>query len=471
MVISMPSYETVFMSHAHADNEICTRITERLRVYGIDVWLDRHDAQRGSSLTDTILAQIDSRSAFLLMYTHASAQSFWVGLERDAFLGRIAKDRSLLFLTIRLEPIEIPSILNGLIWIDAVGRPLDEVINEIVQTLDKERPHILTPLRLTPNRRNTRRSFFIGAGLGAVGLAVAGYEWYEHAYSQMKRGKNTLPSLPTSTPQPNFVPSSLLKLGFVGHVVNGQRVIIPPTANVPAGSFLMGSDPNVDPNAKVDEMPQHNATIDQAYSMGIYPITVAEYALAYVVGVVPKPVNNIDPSSSPWEEQLLHLDHPVVNVSWFDALNYARWLATLTGKPWRLPTEAEWEKGARGTDGRIYPWGNQWDNTRANTSDGGPGTTTPVGQYAAQHDDSPYHFHDMAGNVFTWCSTIYDQSSFPYPYVESDGRESASDSTSNRIVRGGGWSRSPQDARCAARGWDSPSFRHDLVGIRLGYVQ
>lgn len=101
---------------------------------------------------------------------------------------------------------------------------------------------------------------------------------------------------------------------------------------------------------------------------------------------------------SDWLTQLGTLDRSVASVSWHDATAYAAWLARQTGQPWHLPTEAEWEKAARGTEGRIYPWGDTFDASRANTYESGIGTTTPVG--ASPSGASPSGAQDLAGNVW-----------------------------------------------------------------------
>lgn len=238
------------------------------------------------------------------------------------------------------------------------------------------------------------------------------------------------------------LPASLGTKGFAAQISNGIAVIISPTVAVPAGPFLMGSDKRHDVQAYDSELPQHTVTLD-AYRIGTYPLTVAEYA-CFVTAT-----QRSAPSGNPtWGQQTERADHPVVNVSWEDVVAYAQWLSQMTGRPWRLPTEAEWEKAARGTDGRVYPWGNQWEKTRANTSDGGAGTTTPVGAYVDQGDASPYGAHDLAGNVWEWCSTRHRR----YPYKSDDGREDMSGRTDARVLRGGAWNSAPQFVRGACRG-------------------
>jgi formylglycine-generating enzyme required for sulfatase activity len=161
-----------------------------------------------------------------------------------------------------------------------------------------------------------------------------------------------------------------------------------------------------------------------------------------------------------WADQLAKLDHPVVCVLWQDALAYAAWMVKLTGQPWRLPTEAEWEKAARGSDGRIYPWGNHWDNTRANTFDGGPLATTPVRHYPS--GASPYGAQDMAGNVWEWTSSVYQ----PYPYTPRDERERP-EASGDRVLRGGSWGNPPQNARVACRNVYWPVDFRGSHGFRL----
>jgi formylglycine-generating enzyme required for sulfatase activity len=258
----------------------------------------------------------------------------------------------------------------------------------------------------------------------------------------------------------HLLPASLAQKQFVVRAYNGVEVIIPPIITVLAGAFLMGSDKKQDTQAYDSELPQHTETL-ATYQIAIYPLTVAEYA-CFV-----KATNRAAPPNAgavTWQKQLAERqEHPVVCISWNDALVYAQWLAQVTGEAYRLPSEAEWEQAARGTDGRIYPWGNQWDKTRANTNDGGPGTTTPIGSYP--QGMSPVGASDMSGNVWEWTNTLYK----PYPYSATDGRENTQ-TAGNRVLRGGSWGTNPGVARAAYRNYSDPAYTNGNVGARLGRV-
>ena len=163
-----------------------------------------------------------------------------------------------------------------------------------------------------------------------------------------------------------------------------------------------------------------------------------------------------------WEANQSKLDHPVVKVFWTDATTYCCWLSAVTGRIYRLSTEVEWEKAARGSDGRIWPWGNQPpDERRCNFNDNVKGTIT-VGSYPA--GVSPYGCFDMAGNVREWTSSLWKK----YPYRTDDGREvEIEDGYGQRVLRGGGYLSDRQRVCCAFRSWHLAGDGYNAWGYRL----
>jgi iron(II)-dependent oxidoreductase len=174
-------------------------------------------------------------------------------------------------------------------------------------------------------------------------------------------------------------------------------------------------------------------------------------------------------------------DHPVVNVTWREALEYCNWLQTMMGKDLpaaagrvRLPTEAEWEKAARSPvaeEVREWPWGNEFDKDKCNSEEGGKKSTTPVGIYSPL-GDSPYGIVDMAGNVWEWTVSLWGLDLFNpkyrYPYQPQDGREKLDASPSvYRVVRGGAFNSRQGSVRTAYRYWFDPRARSDGVGFRV----
>jgi formylglycine-generating enzyme required for sulfatase activity len=233
---------------------------------------------------------------------------------------------------------------------------------------------------------------------------------------------------------------------------------------IPAGEFLMGSDPQQDKDALDNEQPQHRPSLAD-YFLAKTPVTHAQYrefVQAKGHGAPQGWPNGTPPSGKE--------DHPVVNVSWYDARDYCQWLSQVTGKDYRLPSEAEWEKGARGTDGRLYPWGNQWDATRCNSEKSGLGETTSV--HAYPQGASPYGVMDMAGNVREWTRSLWGKSwqrpDYGYPYRSTDGRENPDAGPEvARVLRGGAFYDGHRGVRCASRDWLNPYGSGRFIGFRV----
>ncbi|MBI3270012.1 MAG: SUMF1/EgtB/PvdO family nonheme iron enzyme [Planctomycetes bacterium] len=220
--------------------------------------------------------------------------------------------------------------------------------------------------------------------------------------------------------------------------------------DVPAGEFRMGTEKGGDD----DERPEHAVEV-AAFRIGRFPITNEQYH-AFVDATGHRRPNTRDNGRPPADWRT----HPVVGVSWQDSAAYCCWLSEATGLVYRLPTEAEWEKAARGTDGREYPWGNEWREGLANDASSRLRSTSPVGVFPA--GASPYGCLDMAGNVWEWCSSLYKG----YLYHAHDGRENTS-ATGARVLRGGAWLFSRTNVRAACRNHHVPAFRDDDIGFRV----
>ncbi len=154
---------------------------------------------------------------------------------------------------------------------------------------------------------------------------------------------------------------------------------------------------------------------------------------------------------------------PVVGITWFEARAYCNWLSAQTGEAIQLPTEAQFEAAARGTEGREYPYGSPFDAARSNTFESHIRRTTPIGIF---DNATPEGAFDLTGNAYTWTTSLYDQEQFPYPYRVEDGRENIS-SSARRVLRGGSWYDDDYDARAAARLSSNPINRLNNGGFRL----
>jgi formylglycine-generating enzyme required for sulfatase activity len=223
---------------------------------------------------------------------------------------------------------------------------------------------------------------------------------------------------------------------------------------VPAGKFWMGcEDSNRD-----DEKPCHEVYLS-AFWIDRTPVTNQEYRrFVQATGYV-KP-NHWTIFIPEGKE-----DHPVVHVRWQDAQAYCRWRGEQAGVKIRLPTEAEWEKAARGTDGRRYPWGNKFDTEKCNSKERGGDDTTPVCHYSPD-GDSPYGLVDAAGNVWEWCSDWYSADTYRLQGTGLALNPTGPDSGQYRVVRGGSWYNSPDAVRCAYRLSFSSDSGSSIRGFR-----
>lgn len=297
-------------------------------------------------------------------------------------------------------------------------------------------------------------------GVPFVALALFGGVWGSLRISASTSPSEAVQSAPeVSTPETLegfhpaawFLPDDDL-LGFV---------------EIPAGPFLMGSDPAVDPMATDTERWSRDSAqgmVDlPTFYISRYEVTVAQF----LVFVRDTGFRTVDDALRE------RLDHPMGGVTWMGAVAYARWLdeklrlwpdtppalARLLREGWTidLPSEAEWEKAARGDDGRIYPWGSEPRHERANF---GTTTTTSVGSFDCP--ECPYGLADMGGNVWEWTRSPYE----PYPFDPSPSRVDL-DGEALWVMRGGSYADDGRGVRAAERGVSDPGARRPVVGFRL----
>jgi formylglycine-generating enzyme required for sulfatase activity len=331
-----------------------------------------------------------------------------------------------------------------------------EVRGELRTALDENKPvvpvlyqtcRIPRQLRLIQRVDFTSRGPDDGAALGQVLRALA-----------VRVTPPTVKKKPTAW---GGLPIWVWGIALVAALVIGGTIFLAiptpvPMVSVAAGEFTMGSDEG-DPGEK----PVHTVYLDGFY-IDETEVTNAQYRKCVEAGACDAPLNTT------YYDNADYAQHPVVYVSWNDANAYCR----SVGK--RLPTEAEWEKAARGTDRLIYPWGNTFDGTKLNFADkntnldwsdsnwdDGYADTAPVGSYP--DGASPYGALDMAGNVWEWVADWYD---LGYYDQSPERNPPGPDSGEHRVLRGGSWSNQAYRVRSAARGTGDPFYRSDNVGFR-----
>jgi serine/threonine-protein kinase len=273
---------------------------------------------------------------------------------------------------------------------------------------------------------------------------------------------------PTDTPLPTATETPLPALGLGSTRTSAADQMV--EIFIPAGEFTMGSEGY---NAKNNEVgrvypegPEHTVYLEN-YWIDKFEVSNQQYALCVAAGACQPPYLWDSETRESYYNDPNFSNYPVIWVSWYMANDYCSWAGR------RLPTEAEWEKAARGTDGREFPWGNDpVDGTRANfcdvnctrsyasgAFDDGYGDTSPVGSYPA--GASPYGVMNMAGNVWEWVSTIIK----PYPYDAADGREDP-DTYAERVWRGGPWSNGSWWVRATVRYRSVPMYWNLNLGFR-----
>ena len=427
----------VFLCHASNDKPIVRELYQKLRAEDwIQPWLDEEKLSLGQHWATGIEEALDSSDIVIIFLSKNSVQ-------KEGFIQRelnyawelsLEKPRHVIFLIpFRLDDCEVPRYLRSRQWGDYFGGKKEATYQNLVQSL---------------KRRHEQKS-----RLEAEERARDEIERKPAPKKESKPVEEKKPIFEKS-PRPKVATSPSIKpaapISDKLTLSNGMEFM-----RVPTGTFLMGSKDN-NKLADGDERPQHTVDLPYEYWMARFPVTNEAYN-AYVEA------KGIKHSVDGWERKK---DHPVVYVEWNHAMEYCQWLNNLlkgelpSGLVLRLPTEAEWEKAARGVEANEWPWGNEFDKNKCNSSEGGKGGTTPVGAYSPR-GDSPYGCADMVGNVWEWTHSVFK----PYPYQSDDGREDKN-ASARRALRGGSFNDDRRRARCAVRDGDFLDFSSSL-GFRV----
>jgi formylglycine-generating enzyme required for sulfatase activity len=429
----------VFLSHSSKDAEFALLLAADLRAAGIPVWKAPESILKGEEWVPAIQRGLTTSTHFLLLQSPAAVESGWVRFEFDSALELYMRDR------IKIIMVDYESCHAPLFWgrfqqVTDIAGDYYAALFQIQACLRAEQPaHPPEPAPLTTT---------LNVGM----LDSATYD-----------------------AQPAAPPRRETREEFEPEMVA-----------VPAGPFLMGS-PESDELRLGDEREQFEMDLDYDYAIGKYPVTVGQYRAFIEAGGYSNrsfwtaagwKQREVEDCTQPdyWDDKKWsgNDDLPVVGLSWYEAYAFTCWLAEATGRDYRLSTEAEWEKAARGglqiPDGRggmqknpnparIWPWGDEPPDDKRLNFNHNVGHTTPVGQY--QKDVSPYGAMDMGGNVSEWCL-----SKWANPFAHPEDNDPERDRP--RVVRGGSWYSNLQVCRVSGRLNGDPRVRNYGRGFRVG---
>lgn len=397
----------VFISHAHEDDAFARRLSADLQAEGWTVWIAPDSIQPGETWVEAINRGLEESSYYLLVQTPAAAASPWVVTETNVAIS-MEHQRLMRFIPLDVAPSRPPPLwtaYQNVPFRDNYLRGLDHLLAR----LNGRAPHPWPANGAATSKQNGRPM-----GQGGERL-FANRRLHERSRIELIR-----------------IPSGAFSFG-ARHPVSGHELAC---RSVHLHEFWISCGPVTNAQfARFVEATHYRTTAEEIGFSRVWAdgrwVDVERAYWRRPEG----PRSNID--------ERLH--HPVVCVSWYDAQAYCEWAGL------RLPAEKEWEKAARGTDERLYPWGNQAPSPRHANFGMRHGTTTPVGQFSAA-GDSPYGLADLAGNVWEWMSSWFD---------------GPDESQRSRVARGGAWPSEADNLRATYRVGVEPMLRFNTLGFRV----
>ena len=418
----------VFISYSSKDKEKVFAFVDRLIESGISVWIDQGGIDGALLWGQEIVEAIRGCKVLILMTSKNSVESHNI-VKEVALASKYKKH----ILPLLLEPVQIPDTMEyqlaGIQHIELFTGNDKDVFKVVIRSLKR------------------------------LGVQVRTGKIKENII-EVKPERIITPSIITESPSviiPSFSEMTIIS-GGEHSSTEGVQIENPKDGTllklIPAGEFLAGGPGENEGGAFRVHLP--------AYYLAVHPVTNDQYKLFVDETGHRAPAASFDSKYNIWQGTSFPSDkgdHPVVCVSWDDAVAYCSWAGL------RLPTELEWEKGSRGSDGREYPWGDEWNGSKCENSVDGRDSkgTCSVWSYAV--GKSPYGLFNMSGNVFEWCSDWYDVTAYnryrsciltpPFP---SGGN--------SHVLRGGSWANYfPGGFRCALR-YREPDICYNNVGFR-----
>ena len=447
----------VFISYSRRDMRFVEKLAKDLEGKGYDVWFDLTDIEGGERWAQEIQKGIQGSDYFIIAVSPHSIQSEWVEKE---FI--YASSRKLPIIPVLLETCDLPIWLMNIQYIEMLHRrTYEEGFQKVLNILDgKEPPEV----EETKPERNPK---LLWAGIGGGVILLALILWAIFG-SKPATPSDVITETPTasatesvptktqtSTPEPEVTETNTPEEPSPTPTNIGDPTATPLPAEftdesgaemvlIPTGKFWMGSD-----DGEQDARPVHLVDLPDFY-MDKFEVTNAQYLECFTEGVCTKPSDTtyfLDFTKK-------YANYPVAYITWQDAVTFCEW------RDARLPTEAEWEKAARGGSAFDYPWGNQWNNKYANANGGNDGYVSASPVTAFESHLSPYGLYNMAGNVWEWTSSWYDL----YP----DGVASASPyfGEVQRVARGGSWDDGKDNLLTYKRYNLNPVTQNGQIGFR-----
>ncbi len=508
---SQPHFD-VFLSHNSKDKPAVIELARRLQASGVKVWLDAWELRPGHPWQEALEDIIAStRAAAVLVGKDGLGP--WEEAEMSACLDEFAR-RRLPVIPVLLpgcpEKPKLPLLLRRFTWVDCRDGGEEEGFFRLVWGITGNKPEIKHHIESDPEFLVVLRIEMLTAKTSwELQKILFQVENYLSVYPssvparllklQIDKAINFAgraafaacnENISTSKPLLSYHRKfigwrlTILSLAIIGAFIFELDTFNPnsnPTTNqetkmisLPGGEFLMGSEKNDDLLVFKDELHSHKVTV-QPFSIGKYEVTVGEYRVfaeatqhqSQGCNVYSGSAWKMDANKS-WRDPGFQQTgrHPVVCVSHQDAKAYAAWLKEKTGKPYRLPTEAEWEYAARA--GTTTPWywpgGEQAAGAYAWYSENSGNTTHPVGEKKPNR----FGLYDMAGNAWEWVEDSWHEN---YQGAPTDGRAWLDEKSADRVLRGGSWFSLGRYVRSADRNGDEPDNRCNYAGFRLALGQ